>query len=112
MKIAYVIAPYRAKTLYQLHKNIQRAEECAAQLWRFGFAVICPHKNSAYFDGIMPDETFINGDLEILRRCDFVVCADDSVISDGMGKELDFAYQHNIQVYRSLQDALESEVTD
>jgi hypothetical protein len=40
----------------------------AAEFWRLGYAVICPHLNSALMDGVVPDETFLAGDREFICR--------------------------------------------
>lgn len=109
MKLAYVIAPYRANTVFGIQKNIQIAEDIAAQLWRFGFAVICPHKNSANFDGLVPDETFLDGDIEILRRCDFAVCGGEHAMSIGCKREKEFCIRNKIPLYYSIQEAAENE---
>jgi hypothetical protein len=73
MKKAYVIGPYRAKTVEGIENNIRAAAEVAKELWKMGYAVFCPHLNSAHFDGVAPDESFINGDLEFLSCCDVMV---------------------------------------
>ena len=77
MKIAYIAGPYRGKTKEDIEKNIRDAEQIAQRFWKMGHAVICPHMNSAHFDGIVPDKNFLNGDKEILKRLipgvDFVV---------------------------------------
>ena len=48
MKLAYIIGPYRADTIYQIKKNIEKAEETALKYWKKGYAVICPHLNTAF----------------------------------------------------------------
>ena len=68
MKIAYIAGPYRAPTVFGLTENIQRAREVAAEFWRMGYAVICPHMNSALMDGVVPDGMFLAGDREFIRR--------------------------------------------
>ena len=68
MKIAYIAGPYRAPTVYETTQNIQRAREVAAEFWKMGYAVICPHLNSALMDGIVPDGIFLAGDREFIRR--------------------------------------------
>lgn len=72
MKVIYVIGPYRSKTDWGIEENIQRAEQAALKLWQEGWAVICPHKNTAHFGGACDDKVWLNGDLEILSRCDAV----------------------------------------
>lgn len=73
MKLAFLTGPYRAKTEWAVEQNIARAEAAALALWQKGYAVICPHKNSAHFGGAMPDATWLAGDLVMLSRCDLVV---------------------------------------
>lgn len=72
MKLVFISGPYRASTPRGIVENIRRAESVAIKMWKRGYAVICPHKNTALFDGLMPDETWLSGDIEILRRCDAI----------------------------------------
>lgn len=73
MKLVYVAGPYRARTTFGIQANIRAAAEVALKYWKQGYAVICPHANTAYFDGEADDEVWLNGDLEMLSRCDLVV---------------------------------------
>lgn len=72
MRLIYVAGAYRAPTIHGVVRNIERASAAALALWQQGWAVICPHKNTALFDGAAPDEVWLAGDLEMLRRCDAV----------------------------------------
>ena len=73
MKLAYVAGPYRGRTHHDVSQNIAAAREVAAHLWSLGYAVICPHLNSAFMSGAAPEEVFMEGGLTMLRRCDLVV---------------------------------------
>ena len=79
MKLAYVAGPYRAPHIWGVVQNIRKAEEVAVELWRMGLPNICPHKNTALFDGAAGGHGFgdasvwLAGDLEMLSRCDCVV---------------------------------------
>jgi hypothetical protein len=73
MKLAYVAGRYRAPTMHEVVQNIRAAESVAVALWQMGLPTICPHMNTALLDGIAPDEDWLTGDLEILRRCDCLV---------------------------------------
>ena len=73
MKVAYIAGPYRGETESAVVTNIRHAEKYAIKYWKLGYAVVCPHKNSALFGGLAPDEVWLAGDLEILGRCDVVV---------------------------------------
>jgi len=68
--IVFISGPYRARTIFGRMLNIYRAWRAARDLWRTGHTVICPHANSALMEGAAPDEHFLAGDLEILKRCD------------------------------------------
>ena len=70
MRVVYVAGPYRAPTPEGIEANIQRARAVAVELWRSGYAVICPHLNTAHFDGLAPDEVWLRGDLAIIARLD------------------------------------------
>jgi len=72
MTLAYVAGPYRAQTERQLVQNIREAEGIGIALWKMGYAVICPHKNTAHF-GALSHEDLLKGDLEMLARCDLIV---------------------------------------
>jgi len=73
MKVAYIAGPYRGKTESDVVANIRHAEKYAIKYWQMGYAVICPHKNTALFGGLAPDAVWLEGDLELLSRCDVVV---------------------------------------
>jgi len=99
LKVAYVAGPYRADTIYGVAQNIQRARDVALRLWKLGYATICPHSNTAFFDGACDDSVWLSGYLEILRRCDFVVVLDGWEKSEGATKEVRVANTNGIPVY-------------
>jgi len=99
MKLVYVAGPYRAKTKLGIAINILRARRVAKELWKAGYAVICPHMNSTLMDGIADDETFLNGGIEMLKHCDMLVAIKGWMHSDGTLDEIDFAHRNNIPVY-------------
>ena len=100
MKILYVAGKYRSKEGTRgVWENIERAGDVAVQLWRMGFAVICPHKNTAFFDGPDDAEMFINGDLEMIKRCDGVVALPGWKESVGARQEIGYSKERWIPVY-------------
>jgi hypothetical protein len=70
--IVYVAGPYRAPTVAGIAANISAAEDAARKLWQLGFTALCPHLNTAYFDGLVPDDEFLRGDLALLEKCDAI----------------------------------------
>lgn len=105
MKLAYVAGPYRGKSKnkiinkLQVIRNILAAREVAKELWRMGYAVLCPHSNTALFDGIAPDKTFLDGDIVMLKRCDLIVMMPNWMDSSGAIDEFCVAQTHGIPAY-------------
>ena len=93
MKVVFVSGPYRGK----ITENIRIARQHAEMLWKKGYAVFCPHLNSAHMDGVASDETFLNGDLEILSRCDLVYLLPGWEQSKGARKEWELARKMGIR---------------
>lgn len=107
MKIAYVIGPYRASTIYGIRKNIIVAEQIGAELAAYGVFPYVPHKNTAFFDGAAPDELWLKGNLEILERgiADFAVVAPGWERSSGSGGEIQACRKMDIPVlFREADD--------
>jgi hypothetical protein len=121
MKLAYVSGPYRAKTIRGVLKNIRIAEEIAIELWKMGYAVICPHSNTRLYDGAFDEGKisyhedkekshwgggsvqFIKGDLAILDRFDpkkdVIVMVPNWQSSGGATIEHNYAVEINIEAY-------------
>jgi len=98
MKVAYIAGPYRAATPSGIYENIHRARQVALKYWLKGYAVICTHMNTSFFDGAAPDSIWLEGDIEILRKCDVLVAMDTWVNSSGAKAEVRFALDNNIEV--------------
>ena len=96
--IAYIIGPYRAPTISGVRRNIEAARELAELLWRNNIPTICSHLNTAYMDGIAPDQVFLDGDLVLLIRCDCVLVLPNSDKSTGAQREIQCAITHTIPV--------------
>jgi hypothetical protein len=110
MKICYLIGPYRGATVSDIHHNIQAAEQAAERLWLAGFAVICPHKNSAYMDGVVADEAFLAAGLEMINRCDFAVVFDYNPDSAGSMQEINYCQHIEKKLYWDEFEAIQAEV--
>lgn len=104
MKVVYVAGPYRASTEYEVLLNIQAAERLALQVWQAGAACICPHKNTAFFGGAADDNVWLTGDLEIIRRCDALVCTSNWQSSIGAKGEVALAHSLGIPVFHGIKE--------
>ena len=102
MRVAFLSGPYRAGNGRTVRYNIRAAEEALIRWMRKGFAVICPHKNSAFLDGELPDEVFLEADLEMIRRLipgtDFLVLLKGWEHSAGSRSEIQLADALGIEV--------------
>lgn len=101
MRIAYISGPYRADAIWKIHANIERARQAAMEYWRWDWAVICPHLNSGLMDGFVPDEQFLNGDMEFIRRLgpgDAIVMLPGWSSSEGSRRERDLAVERGLLV--------------
>ena len=73
VKLVYVAGPYRAKTGWEIECNIQAARQLGARVLLAGAYPVIPHSNTSHFDGLAPDEVFLEGTMEQLRRCNAVI---------------------------------------
>ena len=92
MKLLYIAAPYRAKTIISLQQNIHEAKLMSMYYWNKGYAVICPHMNSANFDGLCEDKTFLQGTMLMLSKCDVIAMHPNWEHSTGSVGEHDFIF--------------------
>jgi len=89
--VVYIAGPYRGRTEFETLENIRHAEKYAIKYWELGYTVICPHKNTSFLGGIIPEEEFLEGDRELIKRSDIVVFIPDWTKSQGALLEHDFA---------------------
>lgn len=98
MKTIFISGPYRASTIRGIQENIRRAEEWELKFILAGWAVICPHKNTALFDGLAPDDTWLKMDLELLSRCDAIFAMPGWKDSEGAKAEVKEARRLGLEV--------------
>lgn len=98
MKMLYVAGPYRAGSPHGIVENIRRAEVVALKYWNKGYAVICPHKNTALLDGAAADTVWLEGDLEMIRRSDTVVMMNGWEKSQGASSEHALAKELDLEI--------------
>lgn len=104
MKLIYLAGPFRGLDSWAVACNVHEAASLALQVWKLGAVCICPHLNTAQFQGAAPDEVWLKGDIEILRRCDAVILTDDWKRSSGARAEVAEAYGRGIPVFATLAD--------
>jgi len=110
MKLAYVGGRYRGRTHNAIAENIHAARAVAVRLWEMDYAVICPHTNSAFMSGATKEEAFLEGGLEMLRRCDLLVLTEGWEASEGTAIEIDEAKRIGIPVFSDIEFVPPAEV--
>lgn len=102
MKVIYIAGPYRGKTRWVVSQNIRRAEELAFAVAELGAMPLCPHANTANFDGELGDAFWLDGTMELLRRCDAAIFTPDWMASRGAMAEHDEALRRRIPCFFSV----------
>ena len=102
MKLIFVSGPFRADSSWGIECNIRKAEELALEVWKLGVAALCPHCNTRFFQGAAPDQVWIDGDLEMLSRCDGMIVVDEYGNSSGTLGEIKFCKDYDIPVFYNL----------
>lgn len=99
MKLLYVAGPYRSDTLNGIAENIAKARQVALEIWQAGGYALCPHMNTALMDGAVTVEHILEGDFEMLRRCDGIVMLPGWEQSEGAKMERKEAVKACVPVY-------------
>jgi hypothetical protein len=104
MRVIYLASAIRPKGDQTLRGNINYAKKIALELWAKGFAVFCPAANtdlphSKSLALGLPEQQWLDADLEILMRCDAVVVAPNWEQSIGVKGEIAFAEDNDIPVF-------------
>lgn len=121
MRVVYISGAYRAhKWAHNLSRyaypfwiawkyirigmNIYKARKAALRWWKEGYAVICPHMNTAFFDGACHDTVWLEGDLELVKRCDTIYMLTGWQQSEGSIQEHDTAIDYGLTVIYQDED--------
>ncbi len=109
MKVIYIAGPYRdERGEWWVRQNIRKAELYAEKVWVNGGVALCPHKNTAGFGGLYDceDETWLKGDLELLKRCDAMWAIAGWELSRGATEEVQYARRIGIPVLFTLNEII------
>jgi len=104
LPVVYIIGPFRGKTPWDVAQNVRRAEEVALSVAEMGAMPLCPHTNTAHFDGLLTAEFWLAGTAELLRRCDAAITVDGWQNSSGSRGEIKLAGELGIPVFHTLED--------
>jgi hypothetical protein len=104
--IVYTAGPYQeirnyhGQCIISKKHNIKVARLIAMDLWDDGYIVICPHLNTLDFEYFTAggNESYAEGDLEIVARMDALVMLPNWYLSKGAILEKEHAEKLNIPV--------------
>jgi len=102
MRLVYLAGPYRSnRGEHGVFANILKAREAAIELWRLGYAVLCPHLNTFLMGGALneTEDIWLEGDLEMLQRCDVLVVLPGWEQSQGSQAEIEQARKAGLEIY-------------
>lgn len=102
MKLIYIAGSFRAPTHWGIVLNVRAAEALALEVWRAGCAALCPHLNTANFQGALPDEVWCAGTMTMLERCDAVILVPGHEHSAGTHAEIVRALDLGKLVFTSM----------
>jgi hypothetical protein len=99
LPVVYIIGPFRGKSPWEVAQNVRHAEEVALAVAEMGAMPLCPHTNTAHFDGLLTAEFWLAGTSELLRRCDAAVTVGGWMYSNGSLSEVALAGEIGIPVF-------------
>ncbi|HVZ89589.1 MAG TPA: DUF1937 family protein [Polyangia bacterium] len=104
MRVVYVAGRYRAENAWLVAENIRAAERVGYEVASLGLMPLIPHANTAHFDGTMSPEFWLEGTMELLRRCDAIVMVPGWEQSQGAVAERAEAFRLGKQVFDSIDE--------
>lgn len=100
--VVYIAGPFRGANAWEVEQNIRQAEDLAYEVACLGAMPLCPHTNSRFFNGTLTDQFWIDGTLELLRRCDAAIFTPDWEESTGARGERRSAKRLKIPTFDNL----------
>jgi hypothetical protein len=91
LKLAVIAGPYNAPTDHEIYDNIQKARKVAEKYIKLGYAVICPHLNTAFMGGLVDEAVFYMMCQEFVLRADTIIMITGWSGSKGSIEELGLA---------------------
>ncbi len=84
MRALYIAGPFMAETAFEIAGNVRAAEAVGLEVAKAGCMPMIPHANTASFhDQPIDVQHWYEGTLELMRRCDGVVCLPTWHLSKG-----------------------------
>jgi len=99
MLTIYVAGPFRGPHHWAVAQNVERARAHAYKLAQAGAVPLCPHSMFEKFDGTLDDQFWLDGTLELLKRCDAIAMIPGWEASNGSCGELKWAEENKLPAF-------------
>lgn len=103
LKVVYIAGAFRAETPWLIEQNVRKAEEYSLHVWQSGGVALCPHTMTRFFQSSAPDCTWVDGTLELLKRCDAMLVVPGYEKSVGTLGEIEQAKKMEIPIFLTLE---------
>jgi hypothetical protein len=112
-KLIYVAGPYRAPTQELIDANIRKVGSNAAKIWKMGHYALAPHYITRFHDctpsdrallDSVPMNVYLEGTMEMMRRCDAVFLGEGWEKSSGSTAEKAEAQRLGIPVFTNFNE--------
>jgi len=87
LPLIYIAGPFRGPTPYDVRRNVERARDAGLWVARQGGYPVIPHTMTSDFDKQLTDEFWLDGTMELLRRCDAICMMENWAKSVGAQAE-------------------------
>ena len=104
--VCYVAGRFRAPTAWGIAENVRSAERVGLMVANEGGMPLIPHANTSNFHGTCTDGFWLDGTMELLRRCDAVVLVPGHEASSGTRAEIAEANRIGIPVFDTTRSTL------
>ena len=88
MRLIYIAGPFRGKNPWDVHCNVHEAEMLGLEVAKLGAYPVIPHAMTRHFDKLLTDEFWLQGTLEMMKRCDGLITTSRWKDSNGAFEEV------------------------
>lgn len=72
LPLIYIAGPFRGPTPLAVRRNVEAARDLGLRVAEAGGYPVIPHTMTSEFDKLLTDEFWLEGTMEMLRRCDAI----------------------------------------
>lgn len=73
MHLIYIAGPFRGNTPWDVYCNVHEAEMLGLEVAKLGLYPVIPHAMTRNFDKLLTDQFWLDGTLEMMKRCDGLI---------------------------------------